>query len=230
MFAVAVTGAKKSGKTALLGLLASALEARGKSVGIIKFSGHDIGRQNTDAFWLMREGRTVAGCGPEESVLFWSPPLAFNELASLMKKDVILVESSKIQTPTPQIICLKDEGDAAELLAGAELLPEERAALQVMATVGPRPIGLAASLPKHFADATPESAGALAAMIIEKSSLLPGLACGECARLEMEILVDGQPVKLDPFAASIVSNTIQSILLTNKLYAAGQDVTINLKS
>ncbi len=235
MFAAAVIGLKRTGKTALMGLLASALEARGRSVGVIKFTHQTLNTQHTDTFWLMRSGRVVAGIGPEESAMFYSPAQSFREVAALMRKDVVLIEGGKTQYATPRILCLKESGEE-------EALAPELA----LATVGAapkKPCG------PHFSEATPESAAALADLILEKGFILPSLtesAAGDedCRRVTADILagrrgleslgqvspglsvsLDGEDIRLDPFAEA----NLRKILGALAPDRSGRELAIRLK-
>ena len=165
MRAIAIVGPKKSGKTALLSLLAEALEGRGKRVAIIKYSTHPVERSNADAFWLMRPGRTVVALSPEESAVFWPRALSLKELAALLDEDVLLLEGGEGLAGMPRILCLGEDGDEDDL-------PESAlTGGPVLALVG-EDSGLDA--PLRFAEATPETAEEIAPRILEKGLLLDG--------------------------------------------------------
>lgn len=157
MLAVAITGHKKSGKTALLSLIAEALEKRGKRVAVIKYSGHPIEKDNTDAYWLMRPGRTVVNVSPEETVLLWSAPLDFAAIARLLDADILLAEGDGVPETIPRILCFK-EGCEEDAPRAAEGVP-------VLATQGECP--LSADAP-HFPEIDPMVAEELASLILEK--------------------------------------------------------------
>jgi molybdopterin-guanine dinucleotide biosynthesis protein B len=164
MRTVGIVGFKKSGKTALTALVAESLERRRLTVGIIKFSHHSLDKQNTDTFWLMRPGRVVAGCCPDEAAIFWSRPVPAKELAAFMDVDVLLVEGGKRYGDWPRILCLRETKEALQLRS-----PDGEEGGSVLATVGAEPDE---SMGPHFAGVSPETADALAALILERGMLL----------------------------------------------------------
>lgn len=161
MRAVVITGAKKSGKTALLGLVAEALERQGKRVAVIKYSSHALEQGNTDAFWFMRENRIVVNVSPEETAVLWPERLDFADIVAHVRADVLLLEGGDAPTSVPRIVCLRE--DAAE---NAGVL-EECEGCEVLAVSG----GEAASLScPRFLEAEPSSAEKIAALILEKGA------------------------------------------------------------
>lgn len=162
MRAVVIAGAKKSGKTALLALVAEALERQGKQVAVVKYSNHPLEKGNTDAFWLMRENRTVVNASPEETAILWPGKLNFEDLVRHLCADVLLLEGGDAPITIPRIVCLReDEEDLAVL--------EECGMLTVLATVG----GRESTLPvPHYAEADPLAADSLAGVILAAGRLL----------------------------------------------------------
>ncbi len=178
---VSIVGFKKSGKTTLTGLVADALERKGQRVGIIKHSHHALDKQNTDTFWLMRPGRVVAGCCPDEAAVFWSQPVAAQNLASLMDVDVVLVEGGKTSGIWPRILCLKEAGEAPLLAApGGEILgckPLPSAMAGETADSGHLALATVGAAPQvpygpHYAELSPETAEALAEHILRHGAIL----------------------------------------------------------
>ena len=162
MQAVVIAGAKKSGKTALLALVAESLERQGKRVAVVKYSSHPLEKGNTDAFWLMRENRTIVNVSSGETAILWSRKLDFEVMVSHLDADVLLLEGGDAPVSIPRIICLReDEEDGAVL--------EECSALTVLATVG----GNASALPvSHFIEADLVTAETLAGLIMAKGATL----------------------------------------------------------
>ena len=109
MRAVVITGAKKSGKTALLTLVAEALERFGKRVTVVKYSTHALEKGNTDAFWLMRENRTVVNVSQDETAILWSEKLDFEALVTHVRADVLLLEGGDAPVSVPRIVCLRED-------------------------------------------------------------------------------------------------------------------------
>lgn len=159
MLAVAITGHKKSGKTALLSLIAEALEKRGKRVAVIKYSGHSLEKDNTDAYWLMRAGRAVVNVSPEETVFLWSAPLDFDAIVRRLDADVLLIEGDGVPESIPRILCFKDGCDEDAPLAAE--------GVSVLATQGECP--LPADAP-HFPEMDPLVAEDMASLILEKGA------------------------------------------------------------
>ena len=156
MRAVVIAGAKKSGKTALLALVAEALERQGKRVAVVKYSSQPLEKGNTDAFWLMRENRTVVNVSPEETAILWPKRLDFEAMIAHIRADVLLLEGGDAPASVPRIVCLReDEEDAAAL--------EECLALPVLATVG----GEKGALPvPHYPERDPLTAESLTGLIL----------------------------------------------------------------
>ena len=159
MLAVTITGHKKSGKTALLALVAEALERKGKRVAVVKYSSHPVERGNTDAFWLMRPGRTVANVSPGETAVFWPEELSLETIVSHVNADVLLLEGGDAPTSVPRVVCFR-EGEDADL----SFLPDSDA-LVVLATYGETPSSLAVP---HYTEIDPSAGEKLAALILEK--------------------------------------------------------------
>lgn len=238
MIAVAVTGLKKSGKTSLMGLVAEALEGRGKTVAILKYSYHAVERNNTDTFWLMRPGRTVAGASPEETAVFWSRPLSFRELVSMLRADVLLVEGGTNLRKLPRILCLRD-GTEEEMEALAPGFKHN--AGYILASVGSTPAR--ADMP-HFAEATPEASDVLASLILEKGLKLPepgqqGLSNpaggGSLPPNKQEtagfflLQADGEEMVLPAPLEHVLQSTVRTLLGTVRELGPGKEVLIRLK-
>lgn len=159
MQAVVIAGPKRSGKTTLLDLVAEALERMGKRAAIVKYSSHALEKGNTDAFWLMRPGRTVVSVSPEETAVFWPEQLSFEAIVSHMDADVLLLEGGNAPASVPRILCFREEevGEPCEIEAGC---------FTVIATHG----GCvdAPSAAPHFPSLDPAAAEKIAGLILEK--------------------------------------------------------------
>lgn len=163
MRAIAINGVKRSGKTSLLGLLAQALEHRGCTVAILKYTSHPLERANSDVFWLMRpeKERTVISLSPEETAVIWPQALSFDAIVPLIRADVLLVEGGKDIEGIPRILCFKDDG--AEEMPLLE--PESENPGPILASVGGEAPGT--EYP-HYEEAGLEAANALAELVLEK--------------------------------------------------------------
>ncbi len=234
MRAVAIAGPKKSGKSTLVALLAEALEKRGHSVAIIKHSSKPLEKANTDAFWFMRPGRTVAGVSPEETAIFWPQQLDFAEITSLVRADVALIEGGEVPCRVPRILCLK-EGGKKEISA---LCNKQEA--EIIATQGEKP-AVPCNGP-HFAEIDPETAEQLAGLILEKGLDLPRgeYACvpknksknvkkdPDCTDL-ISVHCDGKDVALSPEAVDAISKSLRAVLAAPLQDGPGREVTIHFR-
>jgi len=161
MLAVAIAGHKKSGKSALLSLVAEALEKRGKRVAVVKYSSHAIEKDNTDAFWLMRPERPVVNIAPEETVFLWSERLDFAAVVKRLDTDVLLLEGDEAPETIPRILCFKEVCDENTLwtMGNAPVLATQGECL--LQTDAP-----------HFPEMDPIVAEDLASLILEKGMRL----------------------------------------------------------
>ena len=163
MLAVVVTGHKKSGKTALLSLVAEALERKGKQVAVVKYSNHAIEHGNTDAFWFMRPGRTVVNVSPEETAVFLPDKLPLEAIAARVNADVLLLEGGDAPVFVPRIVCFR-EGEDADI----SFLPGS-GTLTIIATHGETSPGLDAP---HFIEMNPSAAEKIADVILKNGVVL----------------------------------------------------------
>lgn len=163
MLAAAIVGPKKSGKTALLSLIAEALEQRGKRVAVVKYASHPIETGNSDSFWLMRGNRSVASVSAGETVMFWQEQLPFDAIVRRMDADVLLVEGGEPPLSVPRVICIPEEAEELEAFL------EETGPVTVIATQGDgeSPCGA-----PHFPEIEPAAAEKIAALILEKGALV----------------------------------------------------------
>lgn len=160
MQAVVIAGPKKSGKTALLALVAEALERRGNRVAVVKYSSHPLEKGNTDAFWLMRPNRAVVSASPGETAVFWPEQLSFEAVASLLRADVLLLEGGDVPDFVPRIMCCREDDEA-------EACAPEQGDFAVIATHGSR--GAPEGVP-HFPELDLQAAEKLASLILEKGA------------------------------------------------------------
>ena len=162
MRAVVIAGPKKSGKTALLAVVAEVLERRGKRVAVVKYSSHALEKGNTDAFWLMRPGRTVVNISPEETAVLLSEQLPFDAVARRVEADVLLLEGGDAPLAVPRIVCLSEDVDDAQAFM------RECGDIAIIATYGAAVPGSA----PHFPEIDPRSAENMADIVLEKGAVL----------------------------------------------------------
>ena len=235
MKAVSIVGYKKSGKTTLTRKLADALEARGKTVTIAKFTHSGLTKPDTDTGRFAKEGRTVIGLSESECAIHWGAKKMLPDLLPLAQADYLLVEGGKTLSWLPRVILLRET--------------EEQATLDRGLAIGSYGTVSADGVP-HFDKTTIEE---LVDCIEEKAFLLPALDCGACGEASCEaiaqkivagkatmkacksinssgltITVNGSPVGLNPFVENIIRGSIEGMLGSLKGYALGSDVEIKI--
>lgn len=222
MRAVAVAGLKKSGKTSLMGLLAEALERQGHSVAIIKYSHRPLDIANSDTFWLMRQGRTVVAASPEETALFRSRSMPLGEMLPMLGADVLLVEGGENRELLPRILCLRDGSDEEwNALESHDESSGDDAPL--LAVLGP---GGGDDDAPYFEELTPESADALAALILKHGKdLMAGSVC-VCGPAGVQVSAGGSDVALHPEAARELTETVNGALRQCQGVTPGQEILI----
>jgi molybdopterin-guanine dinucleotide biosynthesis protein B len=225
VIAVALVGYKKSGKTSLAAELCRHLSDSGYSVAAAKFSHHSLDMADTDTETLARSCVAVAGLGEEQSSLFWSYPRYLPDLLPLMHADILVVEGGKHLGYLPRIILPRSESETGDLDNGLA-------------------IGTWGDVRSPSLTQVNDIAQ-LAHLVLERGFLLPGLDCSACGRedcaslareivsgeasaeaceavrKDLEVLVNGQPLPLNPFVRSIIAGAIQGMLGSLKGYAPG---------
>ncbi len=226
MQAVALVGYKNSGKTGLAVKLCQELRSRGYKVAAIKYSHHQLDRQNTDSCRLAQACFVAAGLTDTETSLVWSEPKALPDLLPILQADVLIVEGGKDLQLLPRILLCTDREQAVQL--------------RLELALGLWREDLDLGLPlindvSHLAD-----------VILKHGFFLPGLDCGHCgfencsqlaveivagragiqdcktSGPELQILVNGQPLALNPFVQNIVKSTLQGMLSSLKGYVPGR--------
>jgi molybdopterin-guanine dinucleotide biosynthesis protein B len=245
MRAVSIIGFKNSGKSALAGLLAGALERRGLRVAIAKHTHSGLDKPDTDSARLRAPGRAILAFSDEECALFYGEKRFLADMIPLVQADILLVEGGKHLGWLPRVLCLRAPGEAEA---------DEREKLDkglAFAVWGKAP---APGLP-YFPGkpgVEDEALDALAALAQEKSFMLPGLdclACGrencaalaaeivagkadakDCAALrsEVEVCINGRPLGLNAFAARVVAGALRGILCEMKGFVPGE-VTLKMR-
>lgn len=227
--AMSFVGFHNSGKTTLVVRLAGYLRDRGHRVGIIKSSGHGFDLGGTDTGKLAGTGCPTAGLGPDQAMVLLPRRVSLHSALPFLDGDILLVEGGKSLTCLPRIILPKRAQDIESL--------DSRLAF------GYWDAG-------QGCDCRPWSRfgelAELAALVLEKGFLLPGLDCGACGRencaalareivagrataqdcraesSHLEILVNGVPLGMNSFVASIMASTIRGMLSQLKGYAPGR--------
>ncbi|WP_430735017.1 molybdopterin-guanine dinucleotide biosynthesis protein MobB [Halodesulfovibrio aestuarii] len=235
MKAVSIVGYKKSGKTTLTRKLADALEARGKTVTIAKFTHSGLTKPDTDTGQFIKQGRTVIGLSEDECAIHWGNKKLLPDVLPLAQADYLLVEGGKTLSWLPRVILLRK--------------PEEQETLDRGLAIASFGDLKAANLP-NYTDANLDE---LLDRIEKKSFMLPALDCGACGEETCEVIaqkivadkatikacksinnatmtitVNGSPVGLNPFVENIIRGSIEGMLGSLKGYAPGSDVEIKI--
>lgn len=226
MFAAAVTGFKKSGKTTLCESLGQTFQGLGLQVSAVKCSHHEqLDAPETDTARLSRVYASVAAVLPQQAALFWNRRRYVPDLLPLMDGDGLIVEGGKQLGWLPRVLVLREPAEAAELR------PE-----LALCTFGPVQ---AEGLPAV------EDLAELAALIRDKGFALPGLDCGDCGRKDCaglaadivagkataetcqarkascSVTVNGQPLAMNHFVSQIISGGVMGMLQGLKGFAPG---------
>lgn len=226
--AMGFVGFHNSGKTTLVVELAKYLRESGFRVGIIKSSrqGFDLGFSDTAK--LAATENPVAGITPDQTMILLPKAMPVGSILPLLDADVLLVEGGKALTFLPRIVLPKSEQDIAALDCGL--------AYGYWGVSQPVELRNLSRL---------EDLATTAALVLEKGFLLPALDCGACGRdncgglardivagkalpedcqahpAQFRVLVNGVPLGMNPFVASIMTSTIKGMLSQLKGYAPG---------
>lgn len=238
MKAVGITGYKKSGKTTLVVSLAQALNRRNYEVATIKHASEGIDLLNSDTAEHKKYAKQVAAISPSESAIFFNHRKSLEDIATYMEADFLLVEGFKKEKTFPKIICLKDAREAERLSDGLEICA---------ATLSPLKIKLVVPVFSILNDIEE-----ITDLVEEKAFKLPNLNCGSCEhktcyglakkivqgkksvedcvslKPTTQVILDGQMLALNPFAAKIIRNTTKGALSALKNFRGGKiEIKIN---
>lgn len=232
MRAVNVVGFKNTGKTTLCLDIVRELALLGIPAGTLKFT-HQAGldKQGTDTAKLLEVSPAVAAIGGDESAVFWRGRKSLAELLPLLGQDMLVVEGGKALGVMPRVVLAGSASEAVELGAGPGGL--------ALAVCGPEGVeGVPAVTDR----------ARLAAIVAERSFLLPGLDCGGCGRADcrelavqivagkatvsecvavkgdISVEINGAPLPLNPFVARILKAGIAAMLGELKGHAPGETV------
>lgn len=226
MFAAAVVGFKKSGKTTLCESLGRIFQESGLKVAAVKCSHHDqLDAPGTDTQRLAEVYTSVGAVLPQQAAVFWNRMRYVRDLLPLLDGEGLIVEGGKQLGWLPRVLVLRSPEEAAELR------PE-----LALCTFGPVH---AQGLPAV------EDVSQLAGLIRSKGFVLPGLDCGDCGRedcagLAADILagkatagscqalkpscsvtVNGATLGMNHFVRDLISGSILGMLSQLKGFAPG---------
>jgi len=230
--AVGITGYKKSGKTILVVNLAQELSRRDYKVATIKHVSEGIDLLNSDTAEHKKYAKQVAAISPRESAIFFNYRKSLENIAGYMEADFLLMEGFKKEKTFPKIICLKDVPEAEKLFDGLEIC---------VATISPLKIKLGVPVFSILNDTEK-----IADLVEEKAFKLPNLNCESCGhktcyglakeivqgeksvedcvslKSTTQVILNGQILALNPFAAKIIRSTIKGTLSALKGFRWGK--------
>lgn len=234
MFAAAVVGFKKSGKTTLCESLGRVFKESGITASAVKCTHNEnLDGPGTDTDRLAKVYASVAAVLPHQAAVFWNKRRYVPDLIPLLEAQGCIMEGGKEFGWLPRVLMLR--------------APEEAAQLQpelALCTFGPV---RAPGLPSV------EDPQVLAALIREKGFALPGLDCGDCGRencagLARDIVagkatpdsckarnpkcsvkVNGVPLAMNHFVLNMISGSILGMLRELKGFAPG-NVEISIEN
>ena len=224
---VQILGFKKSGKTTTCKALLAHLEALGHAPCALKCTHNPgIDKEDTDTDRFLVHCRTVGAVAGRESALFWNDPRKISDMLAMLDGDVLVMEGGREHVVAPRVLVLRDPAEAGELSDPG----------LVLATFGPV---RAPGLPQVG------SVEALAALVLERGFVLPGLDCGACnrdscaalaadilagratpedcatRRVSLSITVGGRPLALNPFVERILASGIRGLASELKGFGPG---------
>ena len=226
-YGVQVLGFKKSGKTALCEALVAHFAGTGHAPCALKCTHNPgIDKADTDTDRFLAHCRTVGAMAGKESALFWNDPRKVSDLIAMLDGEVLVMEGGREFAVSPRVLVLREPGEAASL-SDPEL---------VLGTYGPV---AAPGLPRF------DSVEAVAAAVLEKGFVLPGLDCGACGRegcgalaaeilagkatpgdcattrVSMTITVGGRQLTVNPFVERIIASGLRGMLSELKGFSSG---------
>ena len=116
---VGISGFSNTGKTTLVVELIKSLKVKGFTVSTMKgihLSDFYLNQPDSDTWKHLQAGAVTAIARTQhETVQFWKNSLSFQEIASVLKTDFVLVEGMK-KEPIPKILCAKEVQEFSELI------------------------------------------------------------------------------------------------------------------
>ncbi|MGE4506683.1 MAG: molybdopterin-guanine dinucleotide biosynthesis protein MobB [Desulfovibrionaceae bacterium] len=170
--AVCIVSRRNSDKTALGLALARELKALGKSVAVVRHTGHHQrpdgvctpDTPDTAQYKLLADA--VLTLSPEETALTWPRERTLLEMLPLLTADVLLVEGGERLGWLPRIVLTRPEAECAPASFDGD---DDAEALD-------RGLALAVTTREQA-----DPAG-LARLVLERGFALPGVSCGACGR------------------------------------------------
>jgi len=224
---IQILGFKKSGKTTACQALLAQLQEKGHAPCALKCTHNPgIDKEDTDTDRFLAHCRTVGAIAGRGSALFWNDPRKISDMLAMLDGDVLVMEGGREHVVAPRVLVLREEAEAGQL-------SDPRLVLGTFGSVR------APGLP-HI-----ESVEELAALVLEKGFVLPGLDCGACGRddcaglavdimagratiedcatrhVGIAITVGGRPLTLNPFVERILAAGIRGLVSELKGFGPG---------
>lgn len=234
MRAVGVIGYKKSGKTTLVTHLARELTQRGNKIATLK---HIVQAKHLDLPFKdtakhMQYAHQTAAISPAEAAIFFSCRRSLEEMIQYLEADLLLIEGFGQEKTFPKIVCFKENSEAKDLFDG----------LQIGAATFASPSKIDLGVPVFN---ILQDVGKIADLVSRLAFKLPNLNCGACGydscyelareiikgrknledcpplTPELQIILNGKPLPLNPFISKMVRKTILGMLSSLKGYRPG---------
>ena len=229
MRVVGVIGPKNSGKTTLICDVSKVLKDRDIDIAIVKHSGHpvEIDREGTDTYRFKEYADVTVFSDVRGKTTFFYGDMDLEGILSKLESDLVIIEGFKEklrELNIPKIVMVKD-GDGREL-------------------VDSHTITVVENMEYYIEDVVKE--------ILDKS-VVPtyNLNCGHCGyncrefveRLvrgelswrdcvlstDVELVVDGRRIPLNPFVSKIVKNTVVGMISSLKGVRDPKNITIKIE-
>jgi molybdopterin-guanine dinucleotide biosynthesis protein B len=238
MRGIAVVGYKKSGKTSLISGILKELKKRGiKHITVLKHGDSEMGvdeKNDTAKFYPWVD--QVIGSFKDGSIQLNKGSLSYSKIINNLTCEVLIIEGYKKMANLPRIICLNELNELKDFSNGLEI----------------GTFSLKVSGDNLWSEEDFES---IVDRILKVSFVLPNYDCGKCGRddcrgLALDLLrnkdslkqceyleedkvltlkIDGDIVKMKPFVADTLKNTISGFLKSLK-DIDGEFIEIKFKS
>ena len=225
---VGVIGPKNSGKTTLICDVLKVLREKNIKVAVVKHSGHpvEIDREGTDTYLFKKYADITVLSDVRGETTFFYGGMDLEEILSKLEGDLVIIEGFKEKLKElniPKIVTVRD-GEGREL-------------------VDPHTVTVVENMEYDIEDVVKE--------VLDKS-VVPtyNLNCGYCGynckgfverviegelswrdcvlSTDVEVVVDGRRIPLNPFVSKIVKNTVLGLISSLKGVKDPKSITIKI--
>lgn len=230
---MSIVGFKESGKTTLIERLIRELVRRGFRVGVIKYANrpYPLDTPEKDVWRYSHAGAEALNIlTPRETVIFLHKSEKLGAVIKILEAlDLILLEDFRELDIVPRIILAKDKSEVQKLKNGLEVAVIGKITSGTVEKMGIPVLDLYATQ-------------SIAEIIHDKSiPLLPGLNCGKCGysscrelvkeilkgkaevlkcfnmpSKDVQVVLDGTPLRINPFVGRIIQKVVMGVLSTLK--------------